>query len=178
MSFLAPDADTPEVVVELSPVRPTTDAIDASRLLAEAPLLLAVFRTICPTHADAEDVLGATIEIALRNITTLRDERHLRSWLLRIGIREATRLRRRLSWFVRLDQVDVAENYAEIEPGSVDIGSALRRLPPKMRLAVVLHYMVGLSVAETASSLRTSPNTVKTQLRIGLKRLREGLRDG
>ena len=38
--------------------------------------------------------------------------------------------------------------------------------------------MAGLSVAETATALGVSENTVKSQLKTGLARLREALGDG
>lgn len=37
--------------------------------------------------------------------------------------------------------------------------------------------MAGLPVAEVAAALGVSPNTVKTQLKVGLARLREALDD-
>jgi DNA-directed RNA polymerase specialized sigma24 family protein len=46
----------------------------------------------------------------------------------------------------------------------------------RMRASVALHHMAGLSVAETAQALATSENTVKTQLRVGLRRLKESLK--
>jgi len=47
-----------------------------------------------------------------------------------------------------------------------------------MRAAIALHHLSGLSVAETARALGVSENTVKSQLKTGLGRLREELRDG
>jgi DNA-directed RNA polymerase specialized sigma24 family protein len=40
---------------------------------------------------------------------------------------------------------------------------------------LVLHYYADLPVAEVAAAMGTSENTVKTQLRHGLARLRESL---
>lgn len=57
----------------------------------------------------------------------------------------------------------------------VAVRHALRRLPPRTRTAVVLHHMAGLSVSETAAAPKVSENTVKSQLRLGLARLREEL---
>ena len=45
-----------------------------------------------------------------------------------------------------------------------------------MRTAVVIHHMVGLSVAETASAMGISENSVKSELKVGLERLREVMR--
>jgi RNA polymerase sigma factor (sigma-70 family) len=55
--------------------------------------------------------------------------------------------------------------------------AALRALPPRVRAAKALHYLEGYSVAETARVLGVSENTIKTQLRTCLARLRKELGD-
>jgi RNA polymerase sigma factor (sigma-70 family) len=161
-----------------SEVRATTDAF-ATALERETPVLLAAARSIVMDDAEAWDIVQSTFEIALRHADDLRDPSRLRAWLLRIETREALRLRRRLARVVRFDS-----RIAEIPARSIDtveaieIHTALRRLPLRMRAAVVLHHMAGLSVAETADAMGTSGNTVKTQLQTGLARLRKELGDG
>lgn len=49
---------------------------------------------------------------------------------------------------------------------------ALGQLPPGMRAAVVLRYVEGLDVQETADALRCSTGNVKSQTARGLARLR------
>jgi RNA polymerase sigma-70 factor (sigma-E family) len=49
----------------------------------------------------------------------------------------------------------------------------LAALPARMRAAVVLRYVEGLSVAETADAMRCSEGNVKSQSARGLERLRE-----
>ena len=58
-----------------------------------------------------------------------------------------------------------------------DVRASLARLPRRIRAAIALHYLAGMSVPETARAMGISENTVKSQLRIGLNRLREDLRD-
>jgi RNA polymerase sigma factor (sigma-70 family) len=100
-------------------------------------------------------------------------------WLLRIETREAFRLKRRLRRVVRLGWQRPPERAnAEDTPGSLEVRDALRRLPPRIRAAVVLHHMTGLSVAQSAEALGVSENTVKTQLKRGLALLREDLGHG
>jgi RNA polymerase sigma factor (sigma-70 family) len=148
----------------------------ATALERETPILLAAARSIVMDDAEAWDIVQSTFEIALRHADDLRDPARLRAWLLRIETREALRLRRRLARVVRFDS-----GIAEIPARSIDtveaieIHTALRRLPLRMRAAVVLHHLAGLSVAETADAMGTSENTVKTQLRTGLARLRKDL---
>lgn len=52
------------------------------------------------------------------------------------------------------------------------IVEALEALPPKMRAAVALHHYAGLSVPQVANAMGTSQNTVKSNLRDGMARLR------
>jgi RNA polymerase sigma factor (sigma-70 family) len=52
----------------------------------------------------------------------------------------------------------------------------LRTLPAGMRAAVVLRYVEGLSVSETAAAMRCSEGNVKSQSARGLERLREFFR--
>ena len=55
--------------------------------------------------------------------------------------------------------------------------AGLDRLPARMRAAVVLRYYADLPVKGVAEALGTSENTVKTQLREALERLRLALAD-
>ncbi len=169
-----PDAAADPVAVAVSP-----DAL-AEAFAREEPVLLAAARALTLQEAEARDLVQATFELALRHAGQLREPRAMRAWLLTIQAREAFRVRRRLRRLVRFSP-DVAE-LRVVGPGpeagdALAVRDALRRLPARTRAAVVLHHMAGLSVAEVADAMGTSPNTVKTQLRTGLARLREVLGD-
>lgn len=155
------------------------DAELGEQLLAHAPVLLAAARSMTLDDAEAHDLVQTTFEIALRRGHQLRDVASLRPWLLAVEAREAFRLTRRLRRIVRLDRAvaDVPAPGGGPNADRVAVRRALAELPPKMRAAVVLHHMTGLSVAETAAALGTSDNTVKSQLRVGLGRLRKLLAD-
>jgi RNA polymerase sigma factor (sigma-70 family) len=60
---------------------------------------------------------------------------------------------------------------------SASILWALGQLAPRMRAAVVLRHVDGLSTEETARALRCSTGTVKSQTARGLERLRALLGD-
>lgn len=153
-------------------------AVDQRELAAMAPTLLAAARYLVRSEADAQDLVQMTIEIAVRRSGQLRDPGRLRAWLLAIETREAFRLRRRLRNLVSLDGNGVLEVPAGRDGPSDDdlaVRAAVARLPARMRAAVVLHHMAGLSVAETGAAMGVSDNTVKTLLRLGLGKLREVL---
>jgi RNA polymerase sigma factor (sigma-70 family) len=146
-------------------------------LLALAPTLLAAARYLVRSEADALDLVQTTLEIAVRQRGQLREATSLRAWLLAIETREAFRLRRKLRNLVSLDGGGVIEVPAAAGPSDDDLAvrAAVARLPERMRIAVVLHHMTGLSVAQTADAMGVSENTTKTLLRLGLAKLREVL---
>ena len=145
----------------------------------EAPVLLAAARAITSDRAEAEDLVQTTFELAIRRVHQLRDPNALRAWLLTIQTREAFRAIRRLRRTIRVSgpvPEDSAPNLAMAD--QIVIRDALRTLPPRMRAAVVLHHMVGMTVPQVAQAVGRSQNTIKTQLKEGLARLRETLDDG
>jgi RNA polymerase sigma factor (sigma-70 family) len=95
---------------------------------------------------------------------------------LAIEAHEAFRVGRRLRRALTLD-AGVTQIASDGAPNDelLSLREAVHRLPERIRAAVVLHYMAGLTVEETAGAMGVSQNTVKTQLRIGLDKLREVL---
>jgi RNA polymerase sigma factor (sigma-70 family) len=144
----------------------------------EAPFLLAVARLLLPRASDAEDLAQQTVEQGMRMIGQLRDPAALRPWLVTIETREAIRLRRQLRSFMTLSRpvIEIAEPGHD-QDDRIAVRAALAQLSPRVRAVVVLHHMAGLSVREVADAVGTSENTVKTQLRVGLARLRGVLAD-
>ena len=125
--------------------------------------------------ADAEDVLMDTLIAALDKGASLRDPAALRQWLLRIATNLALgrqRRFRRITW-VELSpdspgpSIDTTEHVALVQ--------GLATLPIRPRAAVVLHYYADLPVSQVAAVMGTSENTVKSQLKTGLARLRDVL---
>lgn len=138
------------------------------------PVLLAAARLLLRSEADAQDLVQTTYELALRHDGELRQPEKLLPWLLRIQTREAYRLRRHLGQVFSRSS-DLAHSEPPPDAGLLAIREALAQLPQRERTAVVLHHMVGLSVAETADAMGVSVNTVKAQLKVALSKLREAL---
>lgn len=146
-------------------------------LQAHGPLLLAAARAITLNEAEAQDLVQTTFEIALRHADELREPGALRAWLLRVQAREAFRVVRRLRRFAPVRGVVEVAVPAPDATDSIAVRRALGGLPRRMRAAVVLHHLAGLSVAETAAALGVSENTIKSQLKTGLTRMRAALGD-
>lgn len=166
-------------VIQLAPVdsRPRDALVD--ELYGHGPMLLAAARVITLDNDEAEDLVQTTFEIAIRRLDGLREPRALGAWLLTIQTREAFRAVRRLRRLVSLDgRVSEIATHDPDLAQRADVRQALSGLPRRTRAAIALHYLAGLTVLETARALGVSENTIKSQLRTGLGRLREELRDG
>lgn len=180
---LVADPHLPEEVADVgiaTPSRPLDIVALGAAFEREAPILLAAARAITFDDREAEDLVQTTFELAIRHLGALRDPNALRPWLLTIQTREAFRVVRRLRReFGLRSGRDVLQIPAAMTASTdhIAVREALRGLPPRMRAAVVLHHMAGMTVPQVAMAVGRSENTVRSQLRIGLQRLRETLGD-
>ena len=127
---------------------------------------------ILRNRADAEDVLMDTLLAALDRGSSLRDPSAMRQWLLKIATNDALRRQRRLRTVKWLQLSPDTPGPAFDTTEHVALLQGLATLPARSRAALVLHYYADLPVAEVAAVMGTSQNTVKSQLRTGLMRLR------
>jgi RNA polymerase sigma-70 factor (ECF subfamily) len=146
-------------------------------LRVHGPEIHAVAFLIVRNELDAEEIAADTLMTAWRKIGTLRDPDRLRPWLLRIATRLALRRRRLTPRVVSLDTAGELAASASTSSDWPAVVEALNRLPPRTRAAVALHYVADLPTREVAEILGRSENTIKTQLREGLRQLRSSLLD-
>jgi RNA polymerase sigma factor (sigma-70 family) len=138
----------------------------------------AVAYLIVRDRAEAEDVVVETLLTAFERGGSIRDERALRSWLLRVATNHALGRKRRSARIVALDVAADRPSGPDLASHASDhltLLAGLAELPPQTRAAVVLRYYADLSVEEVASVLGKSPNTIKAQLQTALDRLRREL---
>ena len=137
--------------------------------------VLRTARLIVRDEALAEDVTQETFVKAWRNLATLRDEEP-GPWLMRIASNEAISAYRRRHRFDALAQRFGRQPERPHGPSTetrLDLARALAEITPEQRAVVVLHYYQDLSVEETARTLRLPVDTVKSRLKVALRRLRE-----
>ena len=142
--------------------------------------LQSVAYLILRDRAEAEDVVIETLLTAFEKGGSIREERSLRAWLLRVATNHALASRRRSGRIVRLDLVpdrSAAGDLGTDTSTRLALLSGIADLPLQMRAAVVLRYYADLSVDEVATTLGKSPNTIKAQLQTALDRLRIHLAD-
>lgn len=135
---------------------------------------------------DAEDVTQESFVAAYRAIGTYRGEGSLQGWLLRIATRQAFRRlaqRRPTADITAVPEPFLADSRTD-PPGVLvaaerrdELRAAVQALPDPYREIVALRFFAELSLAEVADATHRPINTVKTQLRRGLERLRPVLGD-
>ena len=135
----------------------------------------AVAYLIVRDHAEAEDIVVETLLTAFERGGSIRDERALRTWLLRVATNHALQRRRRSARIVSIDVVSDRADGGDVLAQSSDrvaLLAGIGELPAQMRAAIVLRYYADLSVEDVATTLGKSPNTIKAQLQTALDRLR------
>ncbi len=142
--------------------------------------LQAVAYLILRDRAEAEDIVVETLLTAFERGGSIRDERALRAWLIRVATNHALGQRRRSTRIVRLEVVPDRAALGDLGTDSstrLVLLDGIADLPLQMRAALVLRYYADLSVEEIATTLNKSPNTIKAQLQTALDRLRLHLTD-
>lgn len=134
-----------------------------------APVLYRVSKSILKRDEDCEDAAQEAIAHAFSKLDTLKSDDFAKTWLIRILINECYGiLRRRKREFYR---EEIGEAEAEQNDYS-ELYKALNELPADYRVTIVLHYIEGYSVSETAEILKVADGTVKSRLSRGRKKLR------
>jgi RNA polymerase sigma-70 factor (ECF subfamily) len=125
----------------------------------------------------ARDAVQEALIRAWRDLPGLRDPDRFDAWLRRLTVNaclDQVRRRRRRPIEVELSPMDMptpsdlAGTLADRE--LVDL--AMRRLDERDRAVIVLHYFLGMSLSEVATSLQIPIGTVKTRLHRALGAMR------
>ncbi len=149
--------------------------------------------SIAGNEADAEEIVQEAILKAFKNFFRFRQEAKFSTWLTQITLNEALmRVRRnRRHVFESLDEVPAGEgeysprefaDWREIPSQALErkelraaLMRALRSLPPKLNVVLVLRDLQQLSTAETARTLNIGEPTVKTRLLRARLQMRDAL---
>ena len=148
-------------------------------------MLFRTARGIVGDDAEAQDAVQEAYLSAFVALDSYRGEASLRTWLTRIVINQALGQQRKLGRVVFMDQTfpddeeGAMSDQSSGPAGGIDpstpeqaaANSELRRrleaaidlLPPIYRCVFVLRAIEGMSVEDTAASLRVSPDVVKTR---------------
>ena len=143
----------------------------ARRITEMTPTLYRVACSYLRQPSDREDAVQEALRKAWEKRHTLREERYLQTWVVRILINECRMLCRRSARMVPVEEVRAASGDEAL------LREALFSLEEKLRTPILLHYIEGYSVEETARALRMPQGTVKSRMARGRAKLRELLQE-
>jgi RNA polymerase sigma-70 factor (ECF subfamily) len=142
--------------------------------------VLGFARCLTRATADGDDVFQDAMLHAFRKLDGLRDDAAFRPWLYRIVINAHRSRCRRAIWRRWLPLAEAPEDerldrtawQPEIVEANLRARSALAKLPPAVREAIVLFEIEGFQVDEIAALQGGSASAVKSRLARGRTHLR------
>ena len=150
----------------------------------------AVFRAALAAlgnDADAEDIAQEALVLAYKRLDQFRGEASVRTWLVSIAWRLALSRRRRLWWKGSRMVAPATELHAlrDVTPSQEarmqsaqfiqTVQREIRRLPPKLRDALLLTAAGDLTQDDIAAALRVRASTFRGRVRDARIRLKERL---
>jgi RNA polymerase sigma-70 factor, ECF subfamily len=147
----------------------------------EMPFLRRAVRRWHREQADADDLVQDTLVRALANAHLYEPGSDLRAWLFTImrnqflaGAAKANRFISMLRVFAETDH-GAGGDPSETRLVLRDVAGALRRLPSKQRIAVMLCCVEAKSYEEVAEAMELSVSAVRCHLARGRNRLRTAM---
>jgi RNA polymerase sigma-70 factor (ECF subfamily) len=149
----------------------------AAAVAAEVAGLYRYARSITPSQAEADDLVGDTVLRALERAAQYRGDASLRTWLHQILYHLAVDRARRHSRELSVEDVEArwrddaysvdAQEVVERAETAGELRDALIRLPARYRSAVVLHDAEGFPASEVAAVLGISLPAARQRIRRG-----------
>ena len=146
--------------------------------------LFGLCMTLCTDPYEAEDLYQETWLKVVRNISRYDPAREFEPWLTKICVNTYRNTLRRIARSPVLNFRDTREKDTMMQsvpaPEKKDyepLYEAVRNLPEKMRLTVVLFYFEDMDIRSAAEVLGVPPGTVKSRLSKARKLLKEVLGD-
>jgi uncharacterized protein len=178
----------PDHAALVAAARDGDKAAFAALVTRHRPMLLALCARALGDAELAEDAAQEAVLLALTSMDRLRRPDRFGAWLAGIGLNVCRRWRRewaRGAWSWEAvqgglvgDWPTTGQDPAELAETAEDarrVLDAVAALPPGQRAAVRLHYLAGLTQAQTATEVGTSAGAIRVQLHQARARLRQRL---
>ena len=124
-------------------------------------------------EADSLDVIQESIIKALISIDSLKEIEKVKSWFYKIVIRTSIDyIRKNKKYNDMIDISEIINNGKSDQYKDLDLYKALDELDETYKTIIILRYFEDMKINDIADILDENPNTVKTRLYAGLKKLK------
>lgn len=124
-------------------------------------------------EADSLDVIQESIIKALISIESLKEIEKVKSWFYKIVIRTSIDyIRKNKKYNDMIDISEIINNGKSAQYKDLDLYKALDELDETYKTIIILRYFEDMKINDIADILDENPNTVKTRLYAGLKKLK------
>lgn len=147
----------------------TNSILDAEKTLYRISM------SMLRNEKDCEDAVQEAIYTAYSKLSTLKEDKYFKTWLVRILINicnKQLKLRKREEPLTYTH-----ENTSDSTSEDMEIRLAVEKLPEKIRQVIVLYYMEQFSVKEVKTILKIPEGTVKSRLSKGRQLLKIEISD-
>jgi RNA polymerase sigma-70 factor (ECF subfamily) len=130
------------------------------------------------SRAEAEDITQEAFARAWQHWSRVSGYGDPEAWVRTVAFRIRVSIwRKSTNRLIAHRRHGPPDQESDLSPDYVAIVAALRRITPEQRRAIVLHHLVGLSVAEIAAETGVAVGTVKARLSRGRQALAPHLSD-
>lgn len=124
-------------------------------------------------EADSLDIIQESIIKALTSIESLKEIEKVKSWFYKIVIRTSIDyIRKNKKYNDMIDISEIINNGKSDQYKDLDLYKALDELDETYKTIIILRYFEDMKINDIADILDENPNTVKTRLYAGLKKLK------
>ena len=135
--------------------------------------------SIMKNDADAGDVISESIYRAYKNLHTLKNKKHFKTWILAIVHNTAIETIRKNSKMIPTDEIEDSisnDSYNSLTT-KLTVHDAIQKLKQPYQTVVILFYLENLSILEISQITHSNIVAVKKQLSRARKMLLEDLKE-
>jgi RNA polymerase sigma-70 factor (ECF subfamily) len=162
----------------------TTDVFSEIVEKYQAPILRYLFR-LTGNYQLAQDLAQDTFLQAYKSILKTKSELQMRAWLYRIAtnnVLQYHRHQRVLSFLPfdnkKVEEISAAHDPAEASDEKIVVRETLRKVNPKHRTCLVLHYVEGFNYREIGEILGITEECVRKRVARGKEEFRKNYERG